>query len=104
MAFSSFSEAFGRKAMYHTSNIVFVVFLVGNAESRTVAQFMTCRFFSGCAGGMPWALGGGTIANLTRPDKRRLATALFSLGPLAGPVSCCWTPPVRPSLLLIPRC
>jgi len=83
---SSFSEVYGRMPVYHAANLVFIAFLIGNAESHTTAQFMVCRFFSGCAGGIPLALGGGTIADVTPPAKRGLATALFSLGPLAGPV------------------
>ncbi|RMZ78701.1 hypothetical protein DV737_g3770, partial [Chaetothyriales sp. CBS 132003] len=83
---SSASELRGRLPVYHIANIVFMVFIVGNALSQTTAQFMVFRFFSGCAGGMPLALGGGTIADITAPAKRGLATALFSLGPLAGPV------------------
>ncbi|RMZ87292.1 hypothetical protein DV736_g5487, partial [Chaetothyriales sp. CBS 134916] len=83
---SSTSELHGRLPVYHIANIVFMAFVVGNALSQTTAQFMVFRFFSGCAGGMPLALGGGTIADITAPAKRGLATALFSLGPLAGPV------------------
>lgn len=83
---SSFSEVYGRAPVYHTSSLVFMAFMIATGVSQTTAQFMVCRFLSGCAGGMPLALGGGTIADVTRPANRALATALFSLGPLAGPV------------------
>jgi MFS family permease len=86
LIFSSFSEVYGRAPVYHIAGIIFIAFLVGNAESRTTAQFMICRFLSGLAGGLPISLGGGTIADITPPSERGLATALFSLGPLAGPV------------------
>ena len=87
MLLSSMGEVFGRLPVYHTANIVFTAFIVGNALSQNIAQFMVFRFLSGCAGGMPLAMGGGTIADVTLPAKRGFATALFSLGPLAGPVS-----------------
>lgn len=87
MFFSSLSEVYGRLPMYHVANLVFIAFMVGNALSKSIAQFMVFRFFAGCAGGLPLAMGGGTIADLTPPAKRGLPTALFSLGPLAGPVS-----------------
>lgn len=86
MFLSSLSEIIGRAPVYNGANMVFIAFMVGNAESQTTAQFMVCRFFSGCAGGMPLALGGGSIADVTTPAQRGLAAALFSLGPLAGPV------------------
>ena len=88
MFFSSMGEVFGRLPVYHTANIVFIAFMVGNALSKNIAQLMVFRFLSGCAGGLPLAMGGGTIADLTIPAERGLATALFSLGPLAGPVIC----------------
>ncbi len=87
MFLSSMGEVFGRLPVYHTANIIFIAFIIGNALSQNIAQFMVFRFLSGCAGGMPLAMGGGTIADVTLPAKRGFATALFSLGPLAGPVS-----------------
>ncbi|KAK9850068.1 putative MFS transporter [Penicillium brevicompactum] len=65
---------------------IFVVFIIGGALSKTTAQYMVFRFLSGCAGGTPMALGGGSIADLTTSQERATAMALFSLGPLAGPV------------------
>jgi len=87
MCFSSMGEVYGRLPVYFVANMIFIAFMIGNALSKNIAQFMVFRFISGCAGGMPLAMGGGTIADVTLPSKRGLATALFSLGPLAGPVS-----------------
>ena len=87
MFLSSMGEVFGRLPVYHCANIIFVAFIIGNALSQNITQFIVFRFLSGCAGGMPLAMGGGTIADVTLPAKRGFATALFSLGPLAGPVS-----------------
>ncbi|KAF7182646.1 hypothetical protein CNMCM7691_002307 [Aspergillus felis] len=86
MFMSPLSEVYGRVPVYHTANIIFVAFIIGNALSRNVAQFMVFRFISGCAGGTPMALGGGTIADITTMEQRAVAMALFSMGPLAGPV------------------
>lgn len=86
--FLSFTgEIYGRLPVYHAANIVFIAFMIGNALSKNITQFMVFRIISGGAGGMPLAMGGGTIADVTLPANRGLATALFSLGPLAGPVS-----------------
>lgn len=86
MIISPLSETYGRLPVYHASNVAFLAFVVGCALSRTIAQFMVFRFISGCMGGTPMALGGATIADVTRPEARSIAMALFSLGPLTGPV------------------
>ncbi|KAL2695256.1 hypothetical protein AAEP93_004009 [Penicillium crustosum] len=86
MFMSPLSEMYGRVPVYHTAMAIFVTFIIGNALSKTTAQFMIFRFISGCAGGTLMALGGGTIADLTSVQQRAVAMALFSMGPLAGPV------------------
>ncbi|GCB19904.1 uncharacterized transporter C1529.01 [Aspergillus awamori] len=86
MFMSSLSEVFGRLPVYHLANLFFVAFVIGNALSQNIATFMICRFISGCAGGTPMALGGGTIADVTTIQQRAVAMSLYSLGPMAGPV------------------
>lgn len=87
MLTSPLSEVYGRLFVYHGSMVVFIAFVVANAVSQTTPQFLVFRFISGCAGCTPLALGGGTIADLTNLAQRALAMALFSLGPMFGPVS-----------------
>lgn len=94
MILSPLSEAYGRLPIYHVSNLLFLIFLVGCGVSRNVAEFMVFRFISGCMGGVPMPLGGATIADLLRMEQRPVAMALFSLGPLTGPVS---LPPNSPT-------
>lgn len=84
---ASLSELHGRLVVYHTCNIVFLAFVMGCALSQSTAQFMVFRFLSGAAGAAPLTIGGGTIADVIRIEKRGLAAALFGLGPLLGPVS-----------------
>lgn len=86
MLMSPLSEMYGRLPVYHIANMVFVAFMIGSALSINISQFMVFRFISGCAGGTPMALGGGTVADIFPAENRGLAMALFSLGPLAGPV------------------
>jgi len=88
MFLSPLSEVYGRVPLYHATITAFVAFVIGNALSKNIGQFLVFRFLSGCAGGTPMALGGGTIADVTRLEDRGLAMALFILGPLTGPVSC----------------
>ncbi len=86
MLMSPLSEVYGRLPIYHASNAIFVVFVIASALARSLPQFMVFRFLSGCAGGTPMALGGGTIADVTSLEQRASAMSLFSLGPLTGPV------------------
>lgn len=95
LVISSLSEMYGRLIVYHVCNFIFIIFIVACALSRTIAQFMVFRFISGCAGAAPLALGGGTIADVIRIEKRGAAAALFGLGPLLGPV-CDFNPFMKP--------
>ncbi|KAI0440062.1 major facilitator superfamily domain-containing protein [Xylaria telfairii] len=83
---SAFSEMYGRLVVYHTSNLVFVAFIIGCALSRNTAEYMVFRFISGFAGAAPLTIGGGTIADVIPLQERGLAASLFGLGPLLGPV------------------
>lgn len=83
---SAFSEMYGRLPVYHTSNLVFIVFVIACALSHNTAQYLVFRFISGFAGAAPLTIGGGTIADCIPLQKRGLATSLFGLGPLLGPV------------------
>ncbi|CAG8158263.1 unnamed protein product [Penicillium nalgiovense] len=65
MFMSPLSEMYGRVPVYHAATTIFVAFIIG---------------------GTPMALGGRTIADITSVQQRALAMALFSMGPLAGPV------------------
>lgn len=105
MIISPLSETYGRLPVYHATNVVFVVFIVATALSRNIAQFIVFRVLSGLAGGTPMALGGGTIADVTVPENRAISMAIFSLGPLAGPVSETVLSPVAKlrSNFLLPR-
>lgn len=86
MAISPLSEVYGRLPVYHIANFIFVAFVIGHALSNNIVQFIIFRFISGCAGGVPMALGGGSIADLTPLSQRVMAMTIFSLGPLTGPV------------------
>lgn len=86
LVISSLSEMYGRLIIYHSCNFIFVMFVIACALSKTTAQLMIFRFITGCAGAAPLSLGGGTIADVIRIEKRGAAAALFGLGPLLGPV------------------
>lgn len=80
------SELYGRLIIYHCSNLVYIGFTFGCAFSTDVTMFLVFRLIAGCAASGPMSVGGGTIADVTTPDQRGKAMAMFTIGPLIGPV------------------
>ncbi|KAI9827415.1 MAG: hypothetical protein M1819_006956 [Sarea resinae] len=80
------SELYGRLVVYHSCNILFVVFNVACAVSSNFNMLIGFRFLAGCAGSAPITIGAGSIADLMPQEKRGGAMALFAMGPLLGPV------------------
>jgi multidrug resistance protein len=80
------SEIYGRLPIYHACNILYTAITIGCAFSTNVDMFLAFRFIAGCAASVPMSVGGGTIADLTAPEERGKAMALFAMGPLLGPV------------------
>jgi len=80
------SELYGRAPVYHTTNILFVVFTAACALSCSMPMLIVFRFLAGAVGAAVLSIGGGTITDLFVPEERGRAMALWSLGPLLGPV------------------
>jgi MFS family permease len=72
--------------VYNTCNLLFCIFTILNAISKNMAMLIVFRFFAGVAGVGAITIGGGTIADLMPPERRGAALALWSLGPLFGPM------------------
>lgn len=83
---SSFSERLGRRTIYITSFILFVVFGVLSAVSTNIAMLIVMRVFSGGAAASVQAVGAGTIADIWEVRERGRAMGIFYLGPLCGPL------------------
>ncbi|KAI8939635.1 hypothetical protein NX059_003393 [Plenodomus lindquistii] len=79
------SEMYGRLPMYHSCNLLFIIFTIAAAVAKNMGQFVTFRFFMGCFGGAPQVLGGGTIADLIPRQQRGTAMAAWMTGPTIGP-------------------
>jgi hypothetical protein len=56
------SELYGRHHLYNICNLLFVIFNIACALSKSMGMLIAFRFFAGCAGSAPLTLGGGTIA------------------------------------------
>jgi hypothetical protein len=80
------SEVYGRLPIYRASAIFYLGFTAGCSRSTHVAELLDFRFLTGCFAASYMSCGGGTIADLLPKEKRGGAVALFTAGPLFGPV------------------
>jgi multidrug resistance protein len=80
------SEIFGRRLVYLFSNLLFLVFTIACAFSKSLGMLIAFRFLAGCAGSTPITLGGATVGDTFPEDRRGGAMAVWGMGPLLGPV------------------
>ncbi len=86
LIFAPLSEVYGRLPLYTACNFLFVAFTIACAEATTMDMLIAMRFLAGAVAACPLSLGGGTIVDVIEPERRGLAIALFSFGPIVGPV------------------
>ncbi|KZV92010.1 MFS general substrate transporter [Exidia glandulosa HHB12029] len=80
------SEIYGRTWVLHLSTAFFLVFNTVSIWAPNLTAILLFRFFAGLGGSAAVAIGGGSIADLFRPEERAAAMGIYSLGPLLGPV------------------
>ncbi|KAF9042749.1 MFS polyamine transporter [Hymenopellis radicata] len=80
------SELYGRTKVLQFGNLFFCAWNLGCGFAQTESQLIAFRFFSGLGGCAPLAAGGGSLADMWRPEERGKAIAIYSLAPLLGPV------------------
>ncbi|XP_014561661.1 hypothetical protein COCVIDRAFT_22263 [Bipolaris victoriae FI3] len=85
MIIAPLSEMYGRLPLYHSCNLLFIIFTIAAAVATNMTQFIVFRFFMGCFGGAPMVLGGGTIADLIPREQRGTAMSVWIMGPTIGP-------------------
>jgi MFS family permease len=79
------SEKYGRAAIIHFGNIVFVAFSTGGGFAQTAAQFSVCRFIAGFGGSAAISVVGGFVADIWDLAARPKASGLVMLGPYVHP-------------------
>lgn len=80
------SEVYGRMPVYHTCNILFVVWTIACAVAPNLGALLVFRLLAGIAGSCPITIFGGSIADVFVQEKRGAAMSICALGPLVGPV------------------
>ena len=80
------SEVFGRIPIYRAAAVCYLGFTVGCSRSTHVAEFLVLRLLTGLSASPFMTTGGGYTADLMEKEKRGGAMAIFTVGPIIGPV------------------
>ena len=74
------SEIYGRVVVYNVCNLIFLLFTIACALARSMNQLIVFRFFAGAFGVSPITNGGGSIADMMKPERRGGAMAIWAMG------------------------
>lgn len=80
------SELYGRQYVLNASIVLLLIFNIACAVAQNTAELIVFRFLAGMAGAPPISVGAGTLADMFADRERNTPLALYSLGPLIGPV------------------
>jgi MFS family permease len=78
------SEVYGRKNILHVSNIWFLVWNVACGFANTKELLIGARFLAGFGASAVYALGGGVLGDIWRPDQRGKSLGWYMVIPLIG--------------------
>ncbi|KAM0386981.1 hypothetical protein ACHAQC_011170 [Fusarium culmorum] len=78
------SEVYGRKTILHISNIWFLVWNVACGFANTKELLIGARFLAGFGASAVYALGGGVLGDIWRPDQRGKSLGWYMVIPLVG--------------------
>lgn len=76
---SSFSETLGRRSIYISSFVLYILFSILGAVSTNVGMFIAMRLLNGAAGASVQAVGAGTIADVWEVKERGYAMGKSSV-------------------------
>lgn len=80
------SEIYGRVALYHSCNLLFLIFTIACAVAQSMPQLIVFRLLAGMAGVCPLTIGSGTVADMVPKERRAGIMAIWAMGPILGPV------------------
>ncbi|KAF2272228.1 MFS general substrate transporter [Westerdykella ornata] len=78
------SEVYGRKRILHASNVWFLVWNVLCGFARTKEVLIASRFLAGLGASGAYALAGGVLGDVWRPEQRGRSLGVYLLIPLLG--------------------
>lgn len=78
------SEIYGRTAILHGSNVWFLVWNIVCGFSKTKETLIASRFLAGFGASAIYALAGGVLGDVWRPEQRGRSLGMYLLIPLLG--------------------
>jgi multidrug resistance protein len=79
------ADVYGRAVVYRASMLAYLALTVGCALAPSLEALIALRFFAGCFGGAPMAIGGAVVTDLYAADRREKALAWYSVGSIMAP-------------------
>ena len=84
VAIAPLSELYGRRPVYVTSYLFFIVWFIPSAVGWNIETVLVGRFFNGAAGGAVLSVAGGTLRDIFEPSQLQMPMAIFSASPFMG--------------------
>jgi MFS family permease len=78
------SEIYGRAPILHTSNVWFLVWNIVCGFAKTKETLIAARFMAGFGASAIYALAGGVLGDIWRPEQRGKSLGVYLLIPLLG--------------------
>jgi multidrug resistance protein len=85
IALAPMTDLYGRTSIYRLAAVFFLLFTMACALSPTLEALIIFRFFAGCFGGTPMAIGGAVVADMYPPGERSKPMAFYAAGTMLGP-------------------
>ncbi|KAF2124243.1 MFS general substrate transporter [Dothidotthia symphoricarpi CBS 119687] len=85
LIFSPLSEFYGRRPIYITSTVFFLIWLIPCAVAKNIETLLVARFLNGLSGSAFLAVAGGTVVDLFVPQQLLVPMTVFTGAPFVGP-------------------
>ena len=84
LVFGPLSELYGRATIMHGTNVWLLAFNIGCGFASNKATLIAARLLAGLGASAVYALVGGVLADLWRPEERGRGISLYYIFPLLG--------------------
>ncbi|RDW61640.1 MFS general substrate transporter-58 [Coleophoma crateriformis] len=81
-----FSETFGRNAVYISTMVIFMMFIMAAALAPNIGAQLAFRFLAGAFGATPLTCAGGSISDMWPSLEKTFAFPMFAISAFGGPV------------------
>lgn len=78
------SETYGRKRILHVSNVWFLIWNIMCGFANTKGLLIASRFLAGFGASAIYALSGGVLGDIWRPEQRGRSLSIYLVVPLLG--------------------